>query len=44
MPANANPYEKLMERSSELRTVLVVMCNMFIKLANQREYVARALG
>ena len=42
--AKANLLEELTERSSELGTVRMVMCNIFIKLAKQREYVARALG
>jgi hypothetical protein len=35
--AKANLYEELMERASELRTILMVMRNMLIKLANDTD-------
>jgi len=35
--AKANLYQELMERASQLRTILMVMRNMFIKLANDSD-------
>jgi len=35
--AKASLYEELMERASELRTILMVMRNMFIKLAKDSD-------
>jgi len=38
--AKANLYEELMERASELRTILMVMRNMFINLAYDTDNVS----